>query len=166
MCDGHYTHAVCESQVVHLEVAERYVWPFAYVASNITPLLALGEGQWAIVLQGEASAHWSTISPVTLSTYLGEYGGKDFDLLGDGCGVVHPVKLDRSLSDHESQVELCVLLAKTVVRASTEDQVVLGALLLSITRVVTLWVEVVWVLVHIGIAQGGVSAGNQHGALC
>lgn len=79
--------------------------------------------------------------------------------------MVLPVQHDRSLAQAESQVELSVVLTQTVVRASTKNEVVLGTLLLSISRVVSVGVEVVGVLVHVGIAKSHVSRGNDHGAL-
>lgn len=78
--------------------------------------------------------------------------------------MVLPVKHDRGLSDHESQVQLSVDLAEAVVRSSTEHQVVLGALLLSVAAVVSLGVEVARVVVYLGVMESHESGGNQHGA--
>lgn len=75
-----------------------------------------------------------------------------------------PVKHHRSLSDHESQVKLGVDLAETVVRSSTENQVVLGTLFLGITTVVSLGVEVAGVVVYLGVVESHESSGDQHGA--
>lgn len=79
--------------------------------------------------------------------------------------MVSPVELDRSLADKEGKVELSVDLAEAVVRAGAKNEVVLGALLLGVTNVVTVGVELVGVLVHIRVVEGHVGGGNQHGAL-
>lgn len=76
-----------------------------------------------------------------------------------------PIELHRGLSDHEGKVELGVHLAEAVVRTSTENKVVLGALFLSIANVITVRIELVGVLIHIGIVQGEVCGGNQHRTL-
>ncbi len=75
------------------------------------------------------------------------------DKLGTAC-----------LAEEESQVELRVDLAKAVVRAGAEYQIVLGSLDLCVSRVVSLWVEVVGILVHVRVVKSHVCRGDQHGA--
>src|SRR4051794_15439524 len=73
-----------------------------------------------------------------------------------------PVQLQRRHSYEESQVQLCISLADTVVRTGAENEVVLCALLFRIARVVSLGVELVGILIHFGVAEGQVRAWDDH----
>lgn len=97
-------------------------------------------------------------------TNLGEYGSENLDFLGNRRGVVDPVQLHRGLPDHESQVQLCVYLAETVMRTSSEDQKVLSSLLFGVSGVVSLRVEYIRIGVDVWITGRGIDGRNDHGA--
>lgn len=75
-----------------------------------------------------------------------------------------PVEHHRGLSDHESKVELSIVLTNAVVRSGAENQVVLGSLFLSISNIVSVGIEFLGVIIDIGVMEGEVGRRNEHGA--
>jgi hypothetical protein len=98
------------------------------------------------------------------NAYHGEDGGEHLDLLAQVGDLVVPVEHHASLADHEHQVGLRVCLAQAVVRPGTEHEPVLG-LLVRVAGDPALGLERVGVGVGLGVVQGQVGGGDDHGAL-
>lgn len=75
-----------------------------------------------------------------------------------------PVKMHRSLSNHESQVVLRIHLTETIVRAGSKDEEILRSLGLCITAVIPLRIIGVRVGVYFWVTKCRVYRGNDHGA--
>lgn len=76
--------------------------------------------------------------------------------------MMDPVELHGGLSDHESEIALCVDLSEAVVRAGSEDEEVLSSFLLGVTGVVALGVVFIGVVVDFWIAESWVDGWDDH----